>query len=125
MNVTIFLKMNHLPFQVIGGYGMLFVGGIRMMNTKETIREDEEKRRLITRLRRIEGQVRGIQKMVDEDRYCIDILIQINAINAALKQVGFSLLERHTAHCVLHALESGEGDTAVKELIDVVKQFAK
>lgn len=88
-------------------------------------RENDEKKKVITRLKRIEGQVRGIQKMIEEDRYCVDVIIQINAINAALKQVGFSLLEDHANHCVLHALESGDGEASVKELIDVVKQFSK
>jgi|SRR5690625_2599661 len=92
---------------------------------KKTIRPQEIKKPMMTRLKRIEGQVRGIQKMVGEDRYCVDILIQINAINAALQQVGFSILEGHASHCVLHALESGDGEESVKELIDVVKQFSK
>lgn len=94
-------------------------------SSKKTVRNDEYKSNLTTRLNRIEGQVRGIQKMIDEDRYCIDIIIQINAINAALKQVGFSLLENHTTHCVSNALQSGDGDASVKELIEVVKQFSK
>jgi len=94
-------------------------------NHKKTLRPDEVKKSLLTRLKRIEGQVRGIQKMVEDDRYCIDILIQINAVNAALKQAGFSVLENHTSHCVLQAAESGEGEETVKELIDVMKQFSK
>src|SRR5690625_2249587 len=92
---------------------------------KKTLRPDGEKRLILNRLKRIEGQVRGIQKMVEDDRYCIDILIQINAVNAALKQAGFSVLENHTSHCVLQAAESGEGEETVKELIDVMKQFSK
>lgn len=92
---------------------------------KKTIRSDENKKALMTRLKRIEGQVRGIQKMVEEDRYCIDIIIQINAVNAALKQVGFNLLENHASHCVLHAMQSGDGDKAVQELLTVMKQYSK
>ena len=92
---------------------------------KKTIRADNHKKGLMDRLKRIEGQVRGIQKMIDEDRYCIDIIIQINAINAALKQVSFQLLENHTSHCVLDAIDSGEGDAAVKELLTVMKQISK
>ena len=88
-------------------------------------RENDEKKKVITRLKRIEGQVRGIQKMIEEDRYCVDVIIQINAINAALKQVGFSLLEDHANHCVIHALESGDVEASVQELINVVKQFSK
>lgn len=88
-------------------------------------RTNEEKKQIITRLKRIEGQVRGIQKMIEEDRYCVDVIIQINAINAALKQVGFHLLEDHANHCVRHALESGDGAASVEELIDVLKQYSK
>lgn len=88
-------------------------------------RTEDEKKQLINRLKRVEGQVRGIQKMIEEDRYCIDVLIQINAINAALKQVGINLLEHHTSHCVLEAIDSGDGEHAVTELVDVIKQFTK
>ncbi|WP_217588694.1 metal-sensing transcriptional repressor [Lentibacillus saliphilus] len=88
-------------------------------------RTDSEKTAVINRLKRIEGQVRGIQKMIEEDRYCVDVLVQISAINAALKKVGFSLMERHTKHCVANAVQSGDGDVAIDELIDVMKQFSK
>ena len=64
------------------------------------------------RLKRIEGQVRGIQNMVDNDRYCIDILTQISAINAAMNKVGLQLLEKHTRHCVTDALKDGNGEEA-------------
>src|SRR5699024_6282903 len=72
-------------------------------------RTKDEKQSVINRLKRIEGQVRGIQKIVEDDRYCPDILVQINAINAALNTVGFSVAERHAKHCVSHAIKSGEG----------------
>lgn len=91
----------------------------------KTPKSEDEKKQLINRLKRVEGQVRGIQKMVEEDRYCIDIMIQINAINAALKKVGANLLEHHTSHCVLEAIESGDGEAAVSELVDVMKQYVK
>src|SRR5699024_11839094 len=94
----------------------------KYMNTQKS---DEEKKRLINSLKRVEGQVRRIQKMVDEDRYCMDVLIQIDAINAALKTVGTSLIEHHTSHCVMEAIESGDGDKAVNELVDVMKQYVK
>ncbi|QHS23209.1 metal-sensing transcriptional repressor [Virgibacillus sp. MSP4-1] len=90
-----------------------------------TPRTDEEKAAVVNRLKRIEGQVRGIQKMVEEDRYCPDILVQISAINAALKKVGFSIAERHTKHCVSDAVKSGNGDEAIDELMEVMKQFSK
>lgn len=88
-------------------------------------RTDEEKQAVINRLRRIEGQVRGIERMVENDRYCMDILIQISAINAALKKVGFNIAERHMKHCVKEAIETGDGDAAIKELLEVMGQFTK
>lgn len=90
-----------------------------------TPRTDEEKQAVLNRLKRIEGQVRGIQKMVEEDRYCVDILVQISAINKAMNKVGYQLLERHTHHCVKHAIQKGEGDEAIDELMKVIQQFSK
>lgn|SRR5690625_2098693 len=86
---------------------------------------DKEKQATLNRLKRIEGQVRGIQRMVEENRYCVDILIQISAINAALKKVGHNVAERHMKHCVKQAIESGDGEEAIKELIEVMKHFSK
>ncbi|MFS0752246.1 metal-sensing transcriptional repressor [Oceanobacillus sp. 1P07AA] len=88
-------------------------------------RSNAEKQAVINRLKRIEGQVRGIQKMVEEDRYCVDILVQISAIQAALKKVGFEITERHMKHCVSDAVKSGEGDEAIEEVMSVLKQFTK
>jgi DNA-binding FrmR family transcriptional regulator len=88
-------------------------------------RDEKEKAQLLSRLKRIEGQVRGIQKMIEEDRYCVDILVQVSAINAALKKVGLHLLERHTQHCVRDAIETGSGEEAIEELMKVFEQFSK
>src|SRR5699024_6514254 len=88
-------------------------------------RTDDEKQAVINRLKRVEGQVRGIQRMVEEDRYCVDILVQISAINAALKKVGFTVTERHMKHCITHAVNDGEGDLAIEELLEVLKQVSK
>ena len=66
------------------------------------------KKDLQDRLRRIEGQVRGLNRMVDEDTYCIDILTQLNSVNAALKAVGMGLLDAHVRHCVRESLEQGK-----------------
>ncbi|MYL33700.1 metal-sensing transcriptional repressor [Pontibacillus yanchengensis] len=88
-------------------------------------RTNDEKEQVLNRLKRIEGQVRGIQKMVEEDRYCVDVLVQISAINAALKKVGFTLMERHTNHCVADAIQKGEGEEAIDELMKVIQQFSK
>jgi CsoR family transcriptional regulator, copper-sensing transcriptional repressor len=90
-----------------------------------TPRSESEKQAVVNRLKRIEGQVRGIQKMVEDDRYCPDILVQISAINAALKKVGYQVAERHMKHCVSHAVTSGEGDAAIDELMEVMKHFSK
>ena len=88
-------------------------------------RTEEEMQKVINRLKRIEGQVRGIQKMVEEDRYCIDILVQISAILSALKQVGFTITERHINHCVSDAIHSGEGEATIEELMGILKQLSK
>jgi len=90
-----------------------------------TPRTDDEKQLVLNRLKRIEGQVRGIQKMIEEDRYCVDILVQISAINNALRKAGFSLMERHTHHCVSDAIQKGEGEEAIDELMKVMQQFSK
>lgn len=66
------------------------------------------------RLRRIEGQVRGIAKMIDEDKYCIDILTQISAVNSALQSVALGLLEEHLNHCVTQAVAEGGADADTK-----------
>lgn len=88
-------------------------------------RTDDEKQAVLNRLKRIEGQVRGIQRMIEEDRYCVDILVQISAINAALKKVGFTVTERHMKHCVSRAIDAGEGEETIDELLDVMKHFSK
>ena len=80
------------------------------------------------RLRRIEGQVRGIEKMVDEDRYCIDILTQVGAAMTALENVGLKILDEHVNHCVADALASGDEAAArakTDELLAAVQRFAK
>lgn len=73
-----------------------------------------QKPALAKRLARIEGQVRGIAKMVDDDRYCIEILDQISAVNKALHQVAVGLLHDHLGHCVTHAIESGGPEATAK-----------
>ena len=78
----------------------------------------------LKRLRRIEGQIRGLQRMVDEDTYCIDILTQLNSVNAALKAVGMGLLDAHVRHCVRESIEAGRGDEKVEELMAAVGRLA-
>jgi CsoR family transcriptional regulator, copper-sensing transcriptional repressor len=82
------------------------------------------KEQLNRRLKRIEGQVRGIERMVDEDRYCIDVLTQISAIQAALDKVALGLLDEHAAHCVLGAGE-GEREEKTEELMAAVGRLLR
>jgi DNA-binding FrmR family transcriptional regulator len=81
------------------------------------------KKDLQDRLRRIEGQVRGLQRMIDEDTYCIDVLTQVNSVNAALKAVGMGLLEDHVRHCVTESIELGTGDAKIAELMTAVSRL--
>jgi DNA-binding FrmR family transcriptional regulator len=83
------------------------------------------KQDLLKRLNRIEGQVRGVAKMVDEDRYCVDILTQISAIRSALDATAIRLLEDHTRGCVQKAIQSGEGNAAIGELMEIVTKFVR
>ena len=80
---------------------------------------------LQARLRGIEGQVRGLQRMVDEDTYCIDVLTQVNSVVAALRAVGLGLLDDHVRHCVRESIEQGKGDEKVEELMAAVSRFSK
>jgi len=87
-----------------------------------------DKEALITRLHRIEGQVRGIEKMVEDERYCIDILTQIGAVSTALETVAQKLLEEHANHCVAGALASGsreEAEQKTRELLQAVQRFTR
>lgn len=87
-----------------------------------------DKDALKRRLHRIEGQVRGIERMVDEDRYCIDILTQVAAVRTALESLGLQVLEDHVSHCVHDALSAGDEQTATKkseELLAAVARFTK
>ena len=85
-----------------------------MPTTTETRGYTATKDQLLTRLRRIEGQVGGVQRMVEEDRYCIDIVTQISAIQAALDKVALGLLDDHASHCIL----GGASDQRPEELKD-------
>jgi len=102
------------------------------MSTSETATPvygyTKDKQALIKRLHRIEGQVRGVERMVEQDRYCIDILTQISAVNTALEALAFKILDEHVRHCVAGALSSGdEADarTKIDELLEAVQRFAR
>jgi DNA-binding FrmR family transcriptional regulator len=76
-----------------------------------------------TRLGKVEGQVRGLQRMIDEDKYCIDILTQLNATTAALRAIGVGLLDAHVRHCVREGIERGQGDAEIELLVAAVARF--
>ena len=80
---------------------------------------------LSKRLRRIEGQVRGVGKMIDDDRYCIDILTQVSAVQSALDALALHLLEHHLHGCVQGAIRSGDGDRAIEEALGVIRKFGR
>ena len=87
-----------------------------------------DKEALVKRLHRIDGQVRGIERMVEDDRYCIDILTQVAAVNTALESLAFKVLDDHVNHCVSDALSSGDPKEAAaksKELMEAVQRFAR
>src|SRR5579864_6853276 len=103
------MKQKHTP----GGYHLEMPG------------YSSHKAQVLGRLRRIEGQVRGVQKMVDEDRYCIDVLTQVGAVKAALDAVALLLLQDHTEHCVVEAIQAGDGSQKVRELNDAVERLIR
>lgn len=86
------------------------------------------KDKLLKRLARIEGQVRGIARMVEDERYCIDILTQLSATQTALRAVGFNVLDKHVQSCVTQALKTGDtksAETKTNELLEAVERFTK
>jgi CsoR family transcriptional regulator, copper-sensing transcriptional repressor len=101
------------------------------MSTTDTTRVygyTKDKDKLVKRLHRIEGQVRGVEKMVEDDRYCIDILTQISAVNTALESLAFKILDEHVRHCVAGALTAGDeadAKTKTEELLQAVHRFAR
>ncbi len=86
---------------------------------------DATKRSCAARLRRIEGQVRGIQRMIDEDTYCIDVLTQISAVTKALQSVAIGLLEEHVNHCVLHAAQEGDESAAREKVAEATRAIER
>ena len=88
----------------------------------------KDKQKLQNRLRRIEGQVRGLQRMVDEEAYCVDVLTQVASVVSALEKVGMLLLKDHVEHCVRESIKSGDdqkADEKVEELTAAVERFLR
>ncbi len=85
----------------------------------------QDKDILIKRLNRIEGQVKGIQKMVEDERYCIDILTQISAIRSAINKVGSIILENHIKGCVVNSIKEDNSEASIEELMKTIDKFIK
>lgn len=99
-----------------------------MKKAKRAVAVDEPiKTRNLTRLRRIEGQVRGLQKMVDEDRYCAEILVQISSVQEALRGVARELMRNHLKHCATHAIrkDGADAEAMYDELIDLMHRHIR
>jgi len=97
------------------------------MSDPKSVGYVEDKEAIHRRLSRIEGQVRGVQRMVDEEAYCVDVLTQIAAVSRALDGVALKLLADHTSHCVRDAVGRGgsEAEEKVSELVEAVERFAR
>lgn len=95
---------------------------------EKKLSKNNDKQALIKRLNRIEGQVKGIQKMIEDERYCVDILIQISAIRSAINKVGNIILENHIKGCVTNSIKEGdkiESEKSISELMDIINKFMK
>jgi DNA-binding FrmR family transcriptional regulator len=95
------------------------------MPTTETRGYTESKDRLLARLKRIEGQVRGVQGMIVDDRYCIDVLTQISAVQAALDKVALGLLDDHARHCVIGGAAGGTPEGRTDEMMSAVGRLLR
>ena len=89
------------------------------------MRSEEEHKKLMNRLKRIEGQVRGVEKMLDENAYCPEIMVQISAINSALNSFNKELLASHMKSCVVEDIQAGKGDEAIDELAALLQKGMK
>ncbi|MBI3316074.1 MAG: metal-sensitive transcriptional regulator [Candidatus Omnitrophica bacterium] len=86
---------------------------------------EQSKKEALTRLKKIEGQIRGLERMVDDKRYCIDILDQVSAVRRALDSVSMLLMKNHVNTCVTHAIKADKGKKFVDELIGSVERFVR
>jgi len=85
----------------------------------------KDKEDMLARLRRIEGQTRGLQRMIEEDKYCIDIITQVSSVQAALEKVTLMLIENHMKGCMVEAVQQGKGDEKISEVMGVLRRYAK
>lgn len=87
--------------------------------------DPETKRRALNRLRRIEGQVQGIQRMIEEDKYCVDIMLQISAVQGALEQVSKILMHRHIESCVMDSMKAGTQRKRARKIEELIGVFSR
>ena len=92
------------------------------MTTKQTYGYADQRERLLHRVNRLGGQVRGVGRMIDEDRYCIDIVNQLSAIQAAARQISLQILEGHVRHCVMDAAQTEDAEPKLQELMDTLSK---
>ena len=95
------------------------------MPTARQYRYSKDKPSLLTRMRKIEGQSKGIQRMIEDDRYCIDIVQQLTALSAAIDTVSLLILESHIEGCVANAIREQHGEGHIKELIETIRKAIK
>lgn len=91
-------------------------------NNKKTKRSDEDKNKLVTRINKLIGQMNGIKKMIEDDRYCDDILIQLSAIDKSIKSLANVILDNHMHTCLIENIENGNYEV-INEIIDLFKRF--
>ena len=99
--------------------------GVTGVSVELDVMSQEQRQQLQTRLRRIEGQVRGVARMIDEDKYCVDVVTQVAAIQAALDKVSLGLLDGHIRGCVREEIRSGGGEDKVDELLEVMDRVLR
>ncbi len=87
--------------------------------------DPETKQRTLARLRRIEGQVQGVQRMVEEEKYCVDVMLQISAIQGALEQVSKMLMHRHIESCVMDSMKAGSDQERAKKIEELIEVFSR
>lgn len=95
----------------------------KCMHCRKKVRTEAEYKDMITRLNRIEGQVRGIKKMIEKDAYCVDIFTQVSAVQAALKSFNKKLLANHLRTCVVEDIKNGNEEEAIDELTGIIQKL--
>jgi DNA-binding FrmR family transcriptional regulator len=92
---------------------------------RQQYRYSQDKEALLSRLRKIEGQARGIQRMIEEERYCVDIIQQLTALSAAAEEVSLALMQSHIEGCVAEAIREQRGEPYIKELMGVLRKVMR